>query len=271
MALQTTVLQTTSLESLAVPLVLVAVGVALLALGYRLLQPELRRLRSDPLSVRDAANASGLVELRGTAAPDEHALEAPFTGTECLAYRYEVEQYESAGKHSHWETLAEGGQYAQFRLEDDTGSILVAPDGDDFEFEDRWREEVGADETVRGRAREFLASLEGVGPGEAEEFSLGPIEVGTGDRRRYTEERLDVGESVSVYGPVERDPAAGGEWGSDEVDAAIRRRDGDESLAVADATAVPTVRTETYAPIVFVIVGAALSLYGLGFALETLF
>lgn len=263
-------LQTAALETLAVPLALLVVGAGLLAFGYRLLRPELRRHRSDPLTVREAETADGLVELRGTAAPHEHTLEAPFTGTDCLAYRYEVEEYQSAGKHSHWETLASGGQFTPFRLEDDTGSLLVEPEGDDFHFDDEWHSEVGPDETVKGRAREFLASVD-VEPGEAEEFTLGPLEVGTGDRRRYSEERLDVDESVSVYGPVEYDPAAGGDWGSDQIGAVVRRRESDEQLVVADTDAVPTLRTETYAPIVFVIVGAALSLYGVGVALETLF
>lgn len=226
-------------------LALVALGGALAVAGYRKLEPEFRRHREDPIDVREAPMAEGLVELRGTIEPEEHVLSAPFTGTDCVAYEFEAEEYVSRGKNSSWDTLTEGGTYTQFRLADDTGSILVDPVPGSMVLEDDWRREYGPEETIGGRGRTFLEEHDEVDPGEAERFTLGPIEVGTGDRRRYTERRLDVEDPVAVYGPTVHDAAAGGEWGSEKVDAVVEPAEDGGTMVVADAAAVPMLRRST--------------------------
>lgn len=254
--------------STPVALAIALVGALLATYGGRRLGPELRRLRADPVAVYEAANARGPVELRGSVRPHEDVLEAPFTGRECVAYRFEVEEYESAGQYSHWETLAEDGLFAPFRLEDDSGSILVEPGGDDFAFDDEWSIEVGRDETVQGRAREFLEGV-GVDPGEAGEFSIGPVEIGTGDRRRYSEACLEVGDPVAVYGPVEYDVEAGRAGGTGAVNATVRASGG-QSLIVAAGDRVPTVRRESAIAGGLVVAGLALALLGLATTLLAL-
>lgn len=251
-----------------VAVAIAALGGAFATLGARRLRPELARLRADPVAVYEAANARGPVELRGTVRPHADTLVAPFTDRECVAYRFEVEEYETGGQYSHWETLAEDGLFAPFRLEDDSGSILVEPAGDDFVFDDEWSVEVGRDETVQGRAREFLASVD-VAPGEAGEVSIGPIEFGTGDRRRYTEQRLEVGDPVAVHGPVEYDAEAGRAGGTGAVNAAVRAREG-ESLVVAAGERVPALRRSTAIAGGLVVGGLALLAVGLATALPAL-
>lgn len=243
-------------------LILVLAGAAVAYAGYREIEPELRRLRDDPLTVREATTADAPVELRGTVEPEEEeTMTAPFTGTECVAYEFEVEEFESSGQSSHWESLADGSRAIPFRLADHTGSILVDPTGADLTLRSGWETEIGADETAQGRIREFLRALD-VEPGEGGEFSVGPLSVGTGDRRRYSEERLDVGEAVSVFGRPEYDPDAGGEWGSDAVDAALRDRE-DAPFVVADAESVPILRRSTVVPGLVVAFGAAIAVAGL--------
>lgn len=239
-------------------------GAILGYVGYRRLVPEVRRLRGDPLSVREATTVDRPVEFRGTVEPEDHYVEAPFTGTHCVAFEYEAEEYVSSGQHSHWDTLASGSQSLPFRLADDTGSILVDPAGGELTLQSGWSEEVGADETAEGRVREFLERLE-VEPGEGSEFAVGPISVGTGDRRRYSEDRLDVGETVSVYGRPAYDADAGGEWGSDAVDAAVRATD-DEPFVVADSPSVPLVRRSTLLGTGALVAGLALVAVGLAAA-----
>lgn len=254
------------LARLSLPLGVVLAGFAIAYAGYRELEPEIRRHREDPVPVREAATADGPIELRGVVQPEAGVMEAPFTGTDCVAYEFEVEEYVSSGKSSHWDTLASGHQHVPFRLVDDTGSILVEPDGGDLTLTSGWETEIGAEETAGGRIREFLRALD-VEPGEGSEFSVGPISVGTGDRRRYSEQRLDVGESVSVFGRPECDPDAGGDWGSDEVDAALRAG-GSEPFVIADSPTIPTVRRATLSGAGVVAFGCFMVLAGVWSVLE---
>lgn len=261
-------LQIDAAVAVLLPLLVALAGAGVAYVGYRKLEPELRRLRDDPLPVREAATTDGLVELRGTVETEGQYLEAPFTGTSCVAYEFEAEEYVSSGKHSHWDTLAEGNHAIPFRLADGTGSILVEPEDSELTLQSGWETEIGAEESAKDRIREFLTALD-VEPGEGSELSVGPISVGTGDRRRYSEERLDVGETVSVFGRPEYDPDAGGEWGSDEVDAAMRATD-EDPFVVADTVSVPTFRTSTMVSAGVVVFGLALVVAGLWSAVAAL-
>lgn len=249
-----------SLPGLAPWFAVVAVGLGLLTLGGYRLRPAIRRYRREPIDVYEATQASGAVGLRGTVRPDGHVLEAGFTGIDCVAFRYEIEEYRSGGQGSSWETIASGGQFAPFRLEDDTGSILVEPHGDEIAFGEEWSTEVDSDETVQGRPRAFLES-ERVEPGEAGELSIGPLSVGTGDRRRYSEARLEPDDPVAVDGPVEYDPEASREWGSGAVNAAVRSS-ADTRVVVAEGDRIPLLRDGAWLSIGLVLGGLALSGFG---------
>lgn len=250
-----------TLPSFAWLLALVSAGVALLAVGVRRLGPELRRYRREPTDVFEATRTSGPVGLRGTVRPDEHVLEAGFTGIDCVAFRYDVGEYRSGGRGSNWETIASGGQFAPFHLEDDTGSILIEPHGDEITFDDEWSIEVDREETVQGHPREFLEA-EAVEPGAAGERSIGPLSFGTGDRRRYTEARIEPGGPVAVDGPVEYDPDAGREWGSGSVNAAVRSSD-DTPVVVAAGERMPLLQDGVAISIGLVLGGIAVIGYGL--------
>jgi len=88
--------------------------------------------------------ALGLVELIGKA-KKEKLIKSPFTGTDCVLYRYTVERYEKRGKSSRWVTVADGDTfYCPFWINDGTGQMLVFPKNAelmlpiDYEFTSGW-------------------------------------------------------------------------------------------------------------------------------------
>lgn len=195
--------------------------------------------RNEPASAFAASNADGTVELEGEVAPDESRLVAPFTGLDCVACRYEVEEWTSSGQSGHWKTLHEGVQHVPFWVADDSGRILVEPDGAALSLGDADTVEVGRGETAPEPIASFLERID-VAAGSGATASLGPIEVERGDRRRYAESRLDVGDAVHVYGPVERDFTVA--EGAGEVNAAVRRNGGDGPFVVSNTDETGAVR-----------------------------
>ncbi|PIQ90765.1 MAG: hypothetical protein COV71_02795, partial [Candidatus Omnitrophica bacterium CG11_big_fil_rev_8_21_14_0_20_41_12] len=88
--------------------------------------------------------ALGLVELAGVA-KNKTLLKAPFTGTDCVFFRYTIERWEKRGKSSEWVDIAEGDSSSSpFFLDDTTGSVMILPKGAelfqpvDFEFKNGW-------------------------------------------------------------------------------------------------------------------------------------
>jgi len=73
--------------------------------------------------------AMGLVELYGKA-ESVNLLKSPLTHTECVLYRYLIEEYRRSGKSGHWVKIASGDSfYSPFWLNDETGRIMVFPQG----------------------------------------------------------------------------------------------------------------------------------------------
>jgi len=176
-------------------------------------------LTNDPVSVRDLPTRSGPVEVEGRAQPADEAgtVHTPFTDTDCLAYEYEAQEYQSQGQHSAWKTLDEGGESASFLVEDDTGAVRVDPAGAELHLDDHTIE-VSPGEEPPERVAQYIRQTEDVDPQDGS-IDLVVTELNLGNRQRFVERRLDVGEDVYVYGTV--GPAPGGEWGSRLVDARI--------------------------------------------------
>lgn len=176
-------------------------------------------LRNDPLPVRELQQTRGPVEIEGTTKVDDGAgtVTAPFTGTECLAYTYEVEEYQSSGKNSSWQTLDEGINGRRFLVEDETGIVPVVPDGSTIRLEDQSITISPGDE-VPGHIKEYMHSTDEVDVQDGT-IDLGIAELSTGNKQRFTERRLDVGEPVYVYGHAKRGESTN--WGSKQVDATV--------------------------------------------------
>jgi hypothetical protein len=171
-------------------------GLILLAGVGRLVAWGRLRLRA---ATAVSAARPGAVELVGTATTHETTLPAPFSAGDCLAYTYRVERYDPDDDGSNWDTVSEGSAGVPFLLSDHTGSVLVDPDGAELLFARSHRSEVDNDEEpppVIGRFLEAETTVEHA----TGSISLGPLEIATGDRHRFTATRLDPGEPVYVAG-----------------------------------------------------------------------
>ncbi|MFW6382617.1 MAG: GIDE domain-containing protein [Haloferacaceae archaeon] len=210
---------------------LLVVGFAALFRAKSALRPVYRILRNEPTPVRELVYHSGPAEIEGTAAGDEKGVTAPFTGKTCLAYEYEVQELRSSGKSNYWETLDEGGAAAPFLVEDETGTVQVDGPAAELHLEAHTLR-LDPGEEPPPRIAEYLRESEDVDP-QDRTIDLVVTELNVGNDQKFIERRLDVGESVHVYGHVERAPA--GEWGSGVVDALLTA--GEETpLVVSDTS-----------------------------------
>jgi len=190
-------------------------------------------LTNDPVPVRDLPTRSGPVEIEGTARPaeDHDPVTSMFTRTDCLVYEYEVEEYRSHGKHSSWKTLDQGKRGVPFQLADDTGAVRVEPAGADLHLANHRIRVDGGDEPPEHIA-EYIAATDDV---DSQDKSIDVVvtELNYGNDQRFTERRLDLDESVYVYGSVGRGDGGGG-WGSDLVDAVVTDGDALPAFVVSD-------------------------------------
>jgi hypothetical protein len=205
-------------------------GILLLTEGPRF-QAVYHILRNAPGPVRDLDGYRGPVQIEGPAvAGAEGTVTAPLTGSECLAYSYDVEQLGMVGDEGVWKTLTAGMGGVGFVVEDDTGRVAVDPTGAEVHLEDH-RETVSPGEDLPGRLAEFVAASPDVDP-QDRTVDLRVTEVTIGQRQRFTERRLDVGEQVYVYGQATTGQAV--EWGSDLVDSRVADSDALPAFVISD-------------------------------------
>lgn len=254
------------LVSVAIALGFVLIGAGLVAYGGLKLRPALRILRNDPVAVRDLEHTSGPVEVAGTARREESAVIAPFSGREALACRYTVEEYRQAGKHSHWETIDEGSGGVPFVVDDGTGRVPVDPGGADLRFTAH-EVRVDAGEEPPASIGEYVAESDAVDPND-DTLDLKILELNVGNDQRFTEYRLDPGETVHVYGSVGR-PEQAPSWGSDRVDAEIRHQPGTPFI-ISDSTERSTAWRLARGPLGQIAVGLLFLLVIAFFALPVL-
>jgi len=173
-------------------------GIALLTLGLAELRNAWRIRSEDPDPAADATRG-GPVELAGTAQAADQTIHAPFSGTECVACEYEVLEYRSSGKHSSWRTVDEDTVAVPFHLQDDTGSVLVDPEGASLNLAEEMDHKVKGGTTPPDRIRRFIADTPSV---DSEDYThdLKIVEIKGGNDRRYVERRLDLGSQVHLVG-----------------------------------------------------------------------
>ncbi|AFZ72331.1 GIDE domain-containing protein [Natronobacterium gregoryi] len=177
----------------------VLIGVALVAVGCWKLRPVYHVYSGGIDDVVSVERAETPVELEGTATAAEETISSPLTGTDCLVYEYEVEEHQSSGNGSSWNTVAEGAAAVPFRLEDDTAGVRVEPEEADCALSTAVTVGVDGGEQEPTQVEEFLET-ESELESENRSIDLGVVEVSTGNNRRYYERRLDPGEDVYVFG-----------------------------------------------------------------------
>ncbi|MCK4903565.1 MAG: hypothetical protein KAS35_02665 [Candidatus Marinimicrobia bacterium] len=74
--------------------------------------------------------AMGLVEIFGKVIPiEKNLLLSPFSNTECVYYKYTVERWVKRDNRHHWQVVNSGKTSLPFKLQDNTGSVLIDPVG----------------------------------------------------------------------------------------------------------------------------------------------
>jgi hypothetical protein len=207
------------------------VGVYLLIAGGRQLRTVYHILRNDPVPVRDLHGHRGPVEIEGSAVEsDDGTVTAPFTGSPCLAYTYEVEELRSSGKNQSWQTLDTGMGGVDFVVDDGTGRVRVDPSGADIHLESH-SVTVPAGTELPDRLAQYVESTDAVEK-QTRTVDIVITKLAVGNKQRFTERRLDVGEDVYVYGQATAGPTA--EWGSNLVDALVGDGDGTPVFVISD-------------------------------------
>ena len=101
-------------------------GVYLSYRGFRMLQR--KRLIENTPSSKIRSAAMGLVEVSGLAT-GPYTIIAPLTGMACFLHRTVAWELRQQGKNSEWVKVAEETQHVPFFLDDNSGRVLVDPQG----------------------------------------------------------------------------------------------------------------------------------------------
>jgi hypothetical protein len=121
-------------------LVLLCLGVYCFIRGFRVLQR--RHLILDTPSSKIRGASIGLVELNGLAV-GPYTMPAPITGHPCYYYRSIAWQWKRSGRNSRWEKVADESLHLPFYLDDNTGQVLVNPQGAELDIHRDFHEEYG--------------------------------------------------------------------------------------------------------------------------------
>ena len=113
-------------------------GVYLFIRGFQLLQRKRLIMNTPASKIRSAA--MGLVEVSGLAA-GPYTMPAPITGLPCYYYRTMAWEWRREGKNSKWVKVADESLHFPFYLEDNTGHVLVNPQGAELEIHRDFHEE----------------------------------------------------------------------------------------------------------------------------------
>jgi len=113
------------------PAIGVGAGVYFFYHGFRLLQR--KRLIMDTPASKVRSAAMGLVEISGQAT-GPYSLTAPITGAPCYYYRTIAWEWKQQGKSAGWVKSADESMLVPFYLDDNTGRVLVDPQGAEMEI-----------------------------------------------------------------------------------------------------------------------------------------
>ena len=120
------------------PAVGACVGAYLFYRGFQMLQR--KRLILDTPSSKVRSAAMGLVEITGLA-NGPYTMPAPVTGLPCYYYRTMAWRWERSGKSSKWVKVADESLNLPFYLDDNTGRVLVDPNGAEMDIHRDFHEE----------------------------------------------------------------------------------------------------------------------------------
>jgi E3 Ubiquitin ligase len=115
-------------------------GAYLFYRGFRLLQRKRLILNTPASKIRSAS--MGLVEINGLAV-GPYAMLAPITGVPCYYFHTTAWQWQQRGKNSQWVKVADESLHVPFFLDDNTGRVLVDPQGAELDIHRDFHDEFG--------------------------------------------------------------------------------------------------------------------------------
>ena len=160
------------------------IGLFVFANGFILLRR--KRLVENTPTAKARSAPMGRVEVSGAIVPFQEITIAPFSGQQCVYFRYSLEErYEIKDKHGDrrysWKTIDSGKWSVPFFVQDETGKILVDPKGAEVE-------------TAADRIKEIIAEA------ALPEIISKRISLPRRDILRFTERYIKPGEQLFVLG-----------------------------------------------------------------------
>ena len=127
-------------DGVALAFVGVFAGVYLFYRGFRFLQRKRLILNTPASKIRSAA--MGLVEINGLAV-GPYTMLAPITGVPCYYFHAMAWQWQQEGRNSKWVKVADESLHVPFFLDDNTGRVLVNPQGAEMDIHRDFHDEFG--------------------------------------------------------------------------------------------------------------------------------
>ncbi|MWV65519.1 hypothetical protein GRS48_11920 [Halorubrum sp. JWXQ-INN 858] len=180
----------------------VALGVAIGWYGLRPLAVVPSVLRANIRDPSEVTDTGAFVVCGGVGTVSSETVTAPFTGTRCLGFEFEVTERQPLGIGVPWfqAHLDDGVATRPFTLDGPTGTLHVVPAAKRFALDtESTVVTVGATEAPPERIQRFVDVRDGLGP------VAGWVKAVPGlGLRRYVERRIDPGEEYLVAGRTER-------------------------------------------------------------------
>ena len=180
----------------------VALGLAMGWYGLRPLAVVPSVLRADIRDPSEVTDTGAFVVCRGVGTVSSETVTAPFTGTRCLGFEFEVTERQPFGIGVPWfqAHLDDGIVTRPFTLDGAAGTLHVVPAAKRFALDtESTVVTVGATEAPPERIQRFVDVRDGLDP--IAEWVKAVPGLGT---RRYVERRIDPGEEYLVAGRTER-------------------------------------------------------------------
>jgi hypothetical protein len=139
------------------PVIGIAGGLYLFLRGFKMLQRKRLILNTPTSKIRSAS--LGLVEVNGLAV-GPYTLTAPITGLPCYFYRTQAWELRKSGKNNEWQQVADESLHVPFYLDDNTGRLLINPQGAELDlhrdFHQEYSNSIFFEKEMPERVRTFL-------------------------------------------------------------------------------------------------------------------
>ena len=118
----------------------VLAGIFLFVRGFSMLRCKRIIMNTPASKVRSAS--MGLVEISGMAKGPQ-TIPAGITGEACFYYRAMAWQLRQSGRNREWKKVADESLYVPFFVEDNTGHVLVDPQGAELDIHRNFKDQIG--------------------------------------------------------------------------------------------------------------------------------